>query len=88
MAKSMTGFGRGVYTDELRSVTVELRSVNHRYSDITVKMPRRYQFAEDTIKNIVKGVAPRGKIDVFRRTDAGHDRELSGRRKVCGCGRR
>ena len=69
MAKSMTGFGRGVYTDELRSITVELRSVNHRYSDITVKMPRRYQFAEDTIKNIVKGVAPRGKIDVFVNVD-------------------
>jgi len=69
MAKSMTGFGRGVYTDELRSVTVELRSVDHRYSDITVKMPRRYQFAEDTIKNIVKGVAPRGKIDVFVNVD-------------------
>ena len=69
MAKSMTGFGRGVYTDELRSVTVELRSVNHRYSDITVKMPRRYQFAEDTIKNIVKVVAPRGKIDVFVNVD-------------------
>ena len=69
MAKSMTGFGRGVYTDELRSVTVELRSVNHRYSDLTVKMPRRYQFAEDTIKNIVKGVAPRGKIDVFVNVD-------------------
>ena len=69
MAKSMTGFGRGVYEDELRSVTVELRSVNHRYSDITVKMPRRYQFAEDAIKTIVKGVAPRGKIDVFVNVD-------------------
>ena len=69
MAKSMTGFGRGVYEDELRSVTVELRSVNHRYSDITVKMPRRYQFAEDVIKTIVKGVAPRGKIDVFVNVD-------------------
>ncbi len=65
MAKSMTGFGRGVYTDELRSVTVELRSVNHRYSDITVKMSRRYQFAEDALKTIVKETAPRGKIDVF-----------------------
>lgn len=69
MAKSMTGFGRGVYEDELRSVTVELRSVNHRYSDITVKMPRRYQFAEDAIKAIVKNVAPRGKIDVFVNVD-------------------
>ncbi len=69
MAKSMTGFGRGVYEDELRSVTVELRSVNHRYSDITVKMPRRYQFAEDALKTIVKNVAPRGKIDVFVNVD-------------------
>ncbi len=69
MAKSMTGFGRGVYEDDLRSVTVELRSVNHRYSDITVKMPRRYQFAEDAIKTIVKNVAPRGKIDVFVNVD-------------------
>ena len=69
MAKSMTGFGRGVYEDALRSVTVELRSVNHRYSDITVKMPRRYQFAEDAIKAIVKEIAPRGKIDVFVNVD-------------------
>ena len=69
MAKSMTGFGRGVYEDELRSVTVELRSVNHRYSDITVKMHRRYQYAEDAIKAIVKNVAPRGTIDVFVNVD-------------------
>jgi uncharacterized protein (TIGR00255 family) len=69
MSKSMTGFGRGVYEDELRSVTAELRSVNHRYSDITVKMPRRYQFAEDAIKAIVKEAAPRGKVDVFINVD-------------------
>lgn len=64
MVKSMTGFGRGQYSDEKRTVTVEIKSVNHRYSDITVKMPRRYQFAEDAVKNMVKTVAPRGKIDV------------------------
>ena len=46
----MTGFGRGEYSDELRTVTVEIKSVNHRYSDITVKMPRRYQYAEEAIK--------------------------------------
>ena len=69
MIKSMTGFGRGVYQDELRTVTVEVKSVNHRYSDITVKMPRKYQFAEEPIKAIVKAAAPRGKIDVFVNVD-------------------
>jgi len=64
MIKSMTGFGRGEYTDEERNVVVEIKSVNHRYSDITVKMPRRYSFAEEKIKGLVKNVAPRGKIDV------------------------
>ena len=69
MAKSMTGFGRGVYQDSERSITVEIKSVNHRYSDITVKMPRRYQFAEEAIKAIVKNTAPRGKIDVSVNVD-------------------
>ncbi|MDO5441571.1 MAG: YicC/YloC family endoribonuclease [Bacillota bacterium] len=64
MVKSMTGFGRGEYSDEKRSIVCEIKSVNHRYSDITVKMPRRYQFAEEAIKALVKKVAPRGKIDV------------------------
>ena len=65
MVKSMTGFGRGVFEDEQRAITAEIRSVNHRYSEITVKMPRKYAFAEDAIKALVKGVAPRGKIDVM-----------------------
>ena len=64
MVKSMTGFGRSEYADEKRSVTVEIRSVNHRYSDITVRMPRRYSFAEDRIKSAVKSSAHRGKIEV------------------------
>ena len=64
MIKSMTGFGRGEYTDGKRSITVEIKSVNHRYSDITVKMPRRYPFAEDKIKNTVKEKIRRGKVDV------------------------
>ncbi len=64
MIKSMTGFGRGEYTDGKRNIIVEIRAVNHRYSDITIKMPRRYSFAEDKIKNAVKDVARRGKIEV------------------------
>jgi uncharacterized protein (TIGR00255 family) len=64
MIKSMTGFGRSEYTDGKRNIIVEIKSVNHRYSDINVKMPRRYGFAEDRIKNAVKANLRRGKIDV------------------------
>lgn len=64
MIKSMTGFGRGEYNDGKRSIIVEIKSVNHRYSDIAVKMPRRYSFAEDKIKNTVKEKIKRGKVDV------------------------
>ena len=64
MIKSMTGFGRGEYTDEKRSIFCEIKSVNHRFCEISVKMPRRYQFAEEKIKSRVKAAAPRGKIDV------------------------
>lgn len=64
MIKSMTGFGRSEYTDGKRSIIVEIKSVNHRYSDITIKMPRRYSFAEDRLKGAVKDIARRGKIDV------------------------
>jgi len=64
MIKSMTGFGRSEYTDGKRSIIVEIKSVNHRYSDITIKMPRRYSFAEDRLKSAVKDIARRGKIDV------------------------
>lgn len=64
MIKSMTGFGRGEYTDGKRTIIVEIKSVNHRYSDIAVKMPRRYGFVEDKIKNTIKETLSRGKIDV------------------------
>ena len=64
MIKSMTGFGRSEYSDGKRNITCEIKSVNHRYSDITVKMPRRYSFAEDKIKQAVKEKLVRGKVDV------------------------
>ncbi len=64
MIKSMTGFGRGEYSDEISKVTVEIRSVNHRYLDIYVKMPRRYSFAEETIKSAIKERVHRGKVEV------------------------
>lgn len=64
MVKSMTGFGRGEYTDGKRNVTAEIRTVNHRYADITVKMPKRYSFAEETVKSLVKQKIRRGKAEV------------------------
>ena len=60
----MTGFGRAEYSDGKRNITVEIRTVNHRYSDIAIKMPRRYSFAEDKIKNKIKETVVRGKADV------------------------
>ena len=65
MIKSMTGFGKGEYTDGKRSVSCEIRAVNHRYCDVNVKMPRRYSFAEDKIKKEVKQIMKRGKIELY-----------------------
>ena len=65
MVKSMTGYGRAVETVNGREFTVELRSVNNRYLDCTVKMPRTLSFAEDAVKQAVKGAISRGKVDVF-----------------------
>ena len=64
MIKSMTGFGRGEYSDGKRTVTVEIKSVNHRYNDISVRMPRRYSVGEDTLKKTIKESVKRGKLDV------------------------
>lgn len=64
MIKSMTGFGKGEYEDEKRSVVVEIKTVNHRYTDISVRMPRRYLFAEDKIKTAVKKTVKRGKAEI------------------------
>lgn len=65
MVKSMTGYGRAKETRNKRDITVEVRSVNNRYLDCTVKMPRAYAFAEDAIKARVQKAVSRGKVDVF-----------------------
>lgn len=65
MVKSMTGYGRAVETVNGREFTVEIRSVNNRYLDCTVKLPRALSFAEDTVKQAVKASISRGKVDVF-----------------------
>ena len=64
MIKSMTGFGRSEYNDGKRNIIVEIKTVNHRYADISVRMPRRYSFVEDKVKNTIKEKIKRGKIDV------------------------
>ena len=69
MIKSMTGYGRARETRNGRDITVELRSVNNRYLDCTVKMPRMYIFAEDAIKSMVQKNVSRGKVDVFLTID-------------------
>ena len=65
MIKSMTGYGRAVATVGGREFTVELRSVNNRYLDCSVKLPRSLSFAEDAVKQAVKASVSRGKVDVF-----------------------
>ena len=65
MIKSMTGYGRAVETLNGREFTVEIRSVNNRYLDCTVKLPRSLTFAEETVKQAVKASVTRGKVDVF-----------------------
>ena len=66
----MTGYGRARETRGNRDITVELRSVNNRYLDCTVKMPRAYIFAEDAVKSRVQKAISRGKVDVFVSIDA------------------
>ena len=66
----MTGYGRARQTLNGRDITVEVRSVNNRYLDCTVKVPRTYIFAEDAVKARVQKAVSRGKVDVFITIDA------------------
>jgi len=65
MIRSMTGFGRGEAQDEARKFSVEIKSVNHRYCDIFIKMPKQVSFLEDKVRKTVSDVLSRGKIDVY-----------------------
>ena len=65
MVKSMTGYGRAVERVNGREFTVEIRSVNNRYLDCTVKLPRSFSFAEEAVKAAVKAAVSRGKVDVY-----------------------
>ena len=79
MIKSMTGYGRAVETVNGREFTVELRSVNNRYLDCSVRLPRILSFAEDAVKQAVKASISRGKVDVFItvRSEAGDEVQVT-----------
>ncbi|GKH32662.1 YicC family protein [Muricomes sp. OA1] len=65
MIKSMTGFGRSEVQKESRKFTVELKGVNHRYLDVNIRMPKKLNFFETSIRSLLKKYANRGKIDIF-----------------------
>lgn len=65
MINSMTGFGRAEYLDEHRKITIEMKSVNHRYLDINVKLPKNLNFFESQTRGLLKKHLERGKVDIF-----------------------
>lgn len=65
MIKSMTGFGRCEIVNEKRKFTIEMKSVNHRYFDVNIKMPKKLNFFESAIRNLLKEYMERGKVDVY-----------------------
>ena len=65
MLKSMTGFGRYESETPERKITVEMKAVNHRYNELTIKMPKKLNFFEASIRNLLKNYISRGKVDVY-----------------------
>lgn len=65
MIKSMTGFGRCEVSEGSRKITVEMKSVNHRYLDVNIKMPKKLNFFEAAIRSELKNYIQRGKVDIF-----------------------
>lgn len=65
MIKSMTGFGRAESMTTERKIVIEMKSVNHRYCDMNIKMPKKLNFFESAIRNHLKNYIGRGKVDIF-----------------------
>ena len=86
MIKSMTGFGRAEVIDEEKKVTVEMKSVNHRYLDINMRMPKKLSSFEASIRAVLKEYLQRGKVDLFiayedytqSRVSVKYNREIAG----------
>ena len=77
MIKSMTGYGSAKGTEEGLEITVELKSVNNRYLDTSVRLPRSFIFAEDAVKSAVQSHISRGKVDVFVTVDSSSAGDMS-----------
>ena len=65
MIKSMTGYGKANISKNLREYQVEIKSVNHRYLDVSIKMPRTLSYLEEEVKKIISANLTRGKVPVF-----------------------
>ena len=81
MLRSMTGYGRATYEIDAREYVVEIKSVNNRYSDISIKIPRSISFLEDKIKKLISNSITRGKVEVFitftNNSDVGRSVEIN-----------
>lgn len=81
MLRSMTGYGRAKYEIDFREYIIEIKSVNNRYSDISVKMPRNISFLEDYVRKIIQNQITRGKVEVFitfvNNSDKGRNIEIN-----------
>ena len=69
MAISMTGFGRGEYKDDNYHFLVECKTINHKYSDINIRLPRKLSFLEDNIRILIKDYVKRGRVDLYIKLD-------------------
>jgi uncharacterized protein (TIGR00255 family) len=78
LLRSMTGFGRGEYLGRLKQVTVEIKAVNHRFSEVQVRLPYQYAMLEERVRKLVLNYFSRGRIDVFIKLEntSGKQREL------------
>ncbi|MCD8045910.1 MAG: YicC family protein [Clostridiales bacterium] len=86
MIKSMTGFGRCECSDTHRKITVELKSVNHRYFDVNIRMPKKLNFFEASIRSVLKEYIERGKVDLFLTCEdlTEHDVAVKYNREIAG----
>ena len=69
MAISMTGFGRGEYKDDNYCFFIECKTINHKYADINIRLPRKIAFLEDKARNLIKDYVKRGRVDLYIKLD-------------------
>nr|WP_317332538.1 YicC/YloC family endoribonuclease [uncultured Romboutsia sp.] len=69
MAISMTGFGRGEYKDDNYQFLVECKTINHKYADINIRLPRKLSFLEDKARILIKDYIKRGRVDLYIKLD-------------------